>query len=203
MSKTRSAGVTVVVAAAALVSVSSLQAHHSATMFDFAHPIRVKGTVVRYEAVNPHAFFALDVVGASGEVQRWNVEGPSLSRLSRLGLAADALRVGDVVEVCGFPPKEQWIGQYEGGYGPGAARVMHGHLLFRADGRMHLWGSYGKLINCVQEADGAERWADFLRSNTMARDTWCRTQGGIFGDETLPPEVLLSAIESALPEPCA
>lgn len=191
-----------VAAAAALVSTSPLPAHHSAGMFDFAHPIRVKGTVVRYEAVNPHAFFAIDVVAASGKTERWTVEGPSLSRISRLGLSvADTLRIGDVVEVCGFPPKEEWVGQYQRSRGPGA--VMHGHLIFRADGRMNLWGPYGKLVNCVQESDGAERWAEFLRSDPMARDTWCKTRDRFFDDVIVPPEALLREIESAIPVPCA
>lgn len=194
--------VAAVTAAAAMVCATSLQAHHSASMFD-ARPVRVKGTVVRYEAVNPHAFFALETVAENGEVQRWTVEGPSLARLGRLGLAVDALKVGDVVEVCGFPPKEEWVSSNGGGSGRWAFPVVHGQLLFMADGRMQLWGPYGKLINCVQEADGAGRWVDFLRSNPMARDTWCRTQGGIFGSVTLPPEALLSEIENALPDRCA
>ena len=202
MRKTNCAA-SLVASTAALVSTSPSLAHHSASMFEFSHPIRVKGTVVRYEAVNPHAFFALETTAENGEVRRWTVEGPSLSRLSRLGLDADALKVGDVVEVCGFLPKAQWTGPYEGGAGPWAAPVMHGHLLFRADGRIHLWGPYGKLINCVQEADGAERWAAFLRSNPMAHDTWCRTQGGIFGNVILPPEALLRKIEDALADRCS
>jgi hypothetical protein len=190
-----------VVALSALVFTGSLWAHHSASMFDMGRPIWVKGTVVRYEAMNPHAFFALEARGDDGAVSRWTVEGPSLARLARMGVEPETLRVGDVIEVCGFPPKEQSVGLYEGRSGPWSAPVMHGHLLVMPNGRMQLWGSYGKLVNCVRRSDPVARWVDFLSADPGGRQTWCMSRR-MAGSATLPPQELLDEIGAALADPC-
>jgi hypothetical protein len=186
-------------ALAALVFAGALRAHHSSSMFDNTKPIWVKGTVVRVEAMNPHSFFALEGMD-DGDV-RWTVEGPSLPRLERLGLDVDFLQVGDVIEVCGFPPKEESARLYTGGSGPWAHPVMHGHLLVMPNKRMQLWGSYGKLVNCVRSGDPAGPWIDFLNTDSMGRDTWCMSQGSLTS-ETLPPKALLDEINAALTNPC-
>jgi len=117
-----------VVAITALACVASARAHHSVGMFDLATPIWIKGSVVRYDPVNPHALFALDVRKDDGQVQQWTVEGPSLNGLRRRGVPVDFLKVGDVIEVCGFPFKEDVLDRVAD-----ARRVsqpfMHGHVL--------------------------------------------------------------------------
>ena len=49
----------IVAAAVALACAAPLRAHHNGSMFD-PTPIWVKGTVVSYERVNPHATIALE-----------------------------------------------------------------------------------------------------------------------------------------------
>ena len=68
------------VSASAFYSASSL-AHHSLASFDVSAPLWVKGTVVRFERVNPHSVIFLDEKRADGQVRRWAVDGPSTTQL--------------------------------------------------------------------------------------------------------------------------
>src|SRR5262245_61626632 len=99
-----------IVWAAALAGVacaSAASAHHSFSMFDIGKPIWVKGTVVRFEPINPHIVLALEQRTENGQVRRWTVEGSGLNVFNRSGLRADFLQPGDVIEVCGFALKAE------------------------------------------------------------------------------------------------
>ena len=89
-----------------LVPAGVLVAHHSLANFDTEKPVTVKGKVVRFEQVNPHSVIFIDAKDASGATQRWAIEGPSAFQLPRIGIAKDFLKVGDVIEVCGFATRE-------------------------------------------------------------------------------------------------
>ena len=154
-----------VAAAAALACAGEVRAHHSISVIDITTPVWVKGTVVQYEPISPHAMIELDVRGANGETQRWTVQGPNLGRLERYRLAKDFLKAGDVIEACGFVPKPQ-------GESWPPPRFIHSQLLLMPDGQMQLWGPYGKLDNCVRANESAQQWITFL-SNPMAHELWC------------------------------
>jgi hypothetical protein len=130
-------------ALAALACAGSLQAHHSSALFDMSTHIWLKGTVVRYEAINPHALIELEERTGDGQIQRWIVEGPRLGRLERLGVDGDFVNIGDVIEVCGFFGKDDVSRN---------SRV-HGHVLVLADGQKWQWGPYGRLERCVHPDD--------------------------------------------------
>ena len=50
-------------------------AHHSfAAEFDFQKPVTLKGTVVKWELINPHGWITLDVAGPDGTTKQWMVE---------------------------------------------------------------------------------------------------------------------------------
>jgi hypothetical protein len=89
-----------------LVSAGSLLAHHSLTNYDTTKAVRVKGTVTQFHQINPHSFIFLEEKGADGQTHRWAIEGPSVNQIVRMGFAKDFLKPGDVVEVCGYLPKE-------------------------------------------------------------------------------------------------
>ena len=131
------------VAITALACAGSLQAHHSNALFDMSTHIWLKGTVVRYEPVNPHAIIELEERSEDGQVRRWTVEGPRLARLDRLGIDGDFVKIGDVIEVCGFFGKADVSRN---------SRV-HGHVVVRQDGQMWQWGPYGRLERCVHPDD--------------------------------------------------
>ena len=61
-----------------------MAAHHSLAQFDTATPVRVTGTVVRLERVNPHSVIFLDETTEDGQIQRWAVDGPGPTMLGRM-----------------------------------------------------------------------------------------------------------------------
>jgi len=115
-----------------LASASSLVAHHSLTQFDTTTGVTLKGTVVRFERVNPHSFLYIDVEDKDGDTQLWTIEGPNVIQLSRMAFRIDALKGGDAVEACGYLPKE---GRYR--------HYLTGELLTLPDGRKEKWLDYG------------------------------------------------------------
>lgn len=130
----------------AVASVGSMTAHHSLANHDTATPVRVKGTVVQFQRINPHSFLFLEETDASGTRRRWAVEGPSAFQLARRGVAPDVLKSGDVIEVCGYVTKEQTIWQIASPSPDAvslAGRLITAELLVMADGQEQSWGDYG------------------------------------------------------------
>ena len=121
-----------------LASASSLVGHHSLSQFDTTTGVTLKGTVVRFERVNPHSVLYIDEKGNDGEVHRWAIEGPNLNQLTRMGIEKDALKAGDVIEACGYLLKRE----------PQTPQNMSlpfltGELLVMPDGRKQAWLDYG------------------------------------------------------------
>jgi len=180
---------------AALACASPLRAHHSISMIDITTPVWVKGTVVQYEPISPHAMIELDVRGEDGQAQWWTVEGPGPGRLERYHLARDSLKAGDVIEACGFVPKSNVVKSYP------PPRFVHGQLLLTPNGQMQLWGPYGKLDNCVRPDDSKQSWLDFL-SNPMARDLWCNNYTASVPLSPLAPKALVDDINREMTPRC-
>lgn len=129
-----------------LVSTGSPLAHHSLVNFDTTQAVRVKGTIVQIHYINPHSFIFLEEQGTDGQIRRWAAEGPGVRQLTRRGPAKDVLKVGDVVEVCGYLPKEAVVWQIASP-DPGAVslsgRLINGEMLVMPDGTQQSWGDYG------------------------------------------------------------
>ncbi len=155
---------------AALMCGGPLRAHHSISMIDTSTPVWVKGTVVRYEIVNPHTMLEVEETTNDGQVRRWTVEGPPLRRIENRDVDKSFIGEGDVVEVCGFTPKRLLDPANPSGPRP---PVIHGHLIVKASGQMSPWGSYGKMENCVRPGDEGALWVQFLNSNAFAHLLWC------------------------------
>jgi hypothetical protein len=78
----------------------SLLAHHSfQAEFDATKAVTLSGVVTKLEWTNPHAHFYIDVKGAGGNVDNWNLELASPNVLRRLGWSREIFRVGDTVTV--------------------------------------------------------------------------------------------------------
>ena len=93
-----------VLAAAAALPVL---AHHSfAAEFDAAKPVKLEGVVTKMEWINPHSWIHLDVKTASGEVQKWMVEGGAPNALLRRGWNRNSLPAGTKIAVQGFQAKD-------------------------------------------------------------------------------------------------
>ena len=132
---------------ATLVSAGSLLAHHSLGNFDTTKAVRVRGTVFQFHPINPQSFIFLDEKGADGQtLRRWAVEGPGVTQLNRTGFAKDVLKAGDVVEVCGYVPKEATVWQIasaDGVTASPAGRLINAEMMVMPDGKQRSWGDYG------------------------------------------------------------
>jgi len=139
------------VSAVSLFSSSSL-AHHSLASFDVSTGLWIKGTVVRFDRVNPHSVVVVDEKMPDGQLRRWAVDGPSTPQLERRGLDQEFLRTGDVIEFCGFALKEAVTSQRPAST-PG--EVMNGVLLVTPDGKKRAWSPYGQLVKCVSPEEAS------------------------------------------------
>jgi hypothetical protein len=81
-------------------------AHHSfAAEFDDKQPVKLDGTVVKFEFMNPHSWIHMDVKNADGVVVQWAVETGSTNALFRQGWRKDSLRAGDHISVDAYRAK--------------------------------------------------------------------------------------------------
>ena len=99
----------VVAGAALVVSVAAVPAiaHHSfAAEFDAKRPVKMTGTVVKMEWINPHSWIHIDVKKADGKVERWMIEGGAPNALLRRGWTKKSLPEGTEIIVEGFQAKD-------------------------------------------------------------------------------------------------
>ena len=89
------------------LAAAPMWAHHAfAAEFDAQKPVKLKGTVVKVEFINPHSWIHMDVKDADGKVTRWMVEGGSPNALFRRGVTKDALPQGTEILVDGYQAKD-------------------------------------------------------------------------------------------------
>jgi Family of unknown function (DUF6152) len=76
--------------------------HHSeAAEFDQSKPVKLTGTIVKVEWLNPHVWFYVDVKDEQGKVTTWGFSAAPPSFLMRRGITKDVLVIGAVVNVEG------------------------------------------------------------------------------------------------------
>ncbi len=128
----------VVVAAAGLVlAAAPLRAHHAfAAEFDQDKPIKVQGSVTKWELTNPHSWIYIDVKGDDGKMVTWMIEGAGPNNLYRLGLTKESLPAGSVITVEGYQAKD------------GSTRAVGRNITF-ANGKKFFLG--------LMEAEGAPK----------------------------------------------
>ena len=128
----------VVVAAVGLVLAAvPVWAHHAfAAEFDENKPVKVQGSVTRWELTNPHSWIYIDVKSADGKVVTWMIEGASPNNLYRLGLTKESLPAGTEITVEGYQAKD------------GSTRAVGRNITF-ANGKKFFLG--------LTEAEGAPK----------------------------------------------
>jgi hypothetical protein len=95
------------VAVGLLWSASLVRTHHAfSAEFDANRPLQLRGTLVRWEMINPHSWFHLDIKGPDGKVATWMIEGGSPNQLIRLGVTKHSLQVGSELLVDGYQAKD-------------------------------------------------------------------------------------------------
>jgi Family of unknown function (DUF6152) len=111
-----------------LAAVVPAWAHHAfAAEFDEKKPVKVRGTVVKWELTNPHSWIHIDVKDTAGKTATWMIEGASPNNLYRLGLTKESIPVGSEITVEGYQAKD------------GSTRAVGRNILF-ADGRKFFLG---------------------------------------------------------------
>jgi hypothetical protein len=123
--------VMLIAVAGLIVATTRASAHHAfAAEFDATKPIKLRGTVVKMEWINPHTWIHLDVKTPKGTVERWMIEGGPPNALYRRGFTQKSLPTGAEILVEGFRAKD---GSLKG----------NGRDLTFADGRRLFVGSSG------------------------------------------------------------
>ena len=92
-----------------LIAVGSSTAalgHHAAqVIYHTDQLIEVEGEITRLLWRNPHLRFTINASGAQGGTTLWVVESIPVTRLTRVGVSADVVGIGQVVKVAGFPSR--------------------------------------------------------------------------------------------------
>jgi hypothetical protein len=97
----------VVVSVGFLLAAAPLRAHHAfSAEFDVTKPLTLQGTLVKWEMINPHSWFHMDVKQPDGSVVSWMIEGGSPNQLIRLGVTKNTLKVGTEMTIEGYRSRD-------------------------------------------------------------------------------------------------
>ncbi len=104
-------------------------AHHSfAAEYDRDKPVKVTGTITKFDLTNPHSWIYVEVKGADGKAATWGFETASLIAMFRRGFKKDTLKAGMLVTVEGFQAKD-------------GTHTANGQKLTLPDGKLMILGS--------------------------------------------------------------
>jgi hypothetical protein len=91
-----------VVGIALLGAGSVARAHHAfAAEFDVNKPIKFEGKLVKWDMVNPHSWFHMDIKG-----ELWMIEGGSPNQLIRQGVTSKTVPIGTTLIIEGYLAKD-------------------------------------------------------------------------------------------------
>ena len=90
-----------------LLAAAPLRAHHAfSSEFDVNKPLKLQGTLTKWEMINPHSWFHFDVKDESGAVVAWMIEGGSPNQLIKQGVTKHTLAIGTEITIEGYQAKD-------------------------------------------------------------------------------------------------
>ena len=114
-----------------VIAVVPVSGHHAfAAEFDAKRPIKLRGTVMKMEWINPHTWLHVDVKQPNGQVINWAIEAGTPNVLFRRGFSKQSLLPGTEIVIDGYQAKD------------GSHRANGRDLTF-ADGKKLFLGSSG------------------------------------------------------------
>jgi hypothetical protein len=119
-------------AALLVIGGARVAAHHAfGAEFDPNAPVKLQGTIVRLEWVNPHTWIHMEITKPDGAKETWAVEGGTPNTLLRRGLTRDTLKIGTEIIVDGYQTKDHSL------------KRANGRDVTYTDGRKLFMGSSG------------------------------------------------------------
>ena len=95
------------IGAGLLMMAGTTQAHHAfSSEFDVKKPLTLKGTITKWEMINPHSWFHIDVKQPDGQVVEWMVEGGSPNSLIRQGVTKATIQIGMELTIEAYQAKD-------------------------------------------------------------------------------------------------
>jgi hypothetical protein len=86
----------------ALLAAPAALAHHSfAPHFDAAKPVDISGTVIEYEARNPHSYLHIAATDENGKTEEYVCESHGFTQLTRNGITPEMLKPGTQLRIDG------------------------------------------------------------------------------------------------------
>lgn len=79
----------------------TLTAHH-AWPVNNQRLVTVKGTVLEFTWSNPHPMITLEVKNDAGQIEKWSIGGPAVTRMEANGWTPTTLKAGDVITGTGY-----------------------------------------------------------------------------------------------------